>query len=147
MNPVEEREVSDSPYRFEGGDAAIIAQVQKEPERERGEIIEVDSSESEEDKLEEKGVTISKVMKMCEDLECLSLCYGSADTSLTLTRELHQFHIHFTRGIENFSAKENFRRIIKVSHFYLIFSWNKNYTKLNILIEFYQSFQAHTGFH
>jgi len=97
LNPVEEREVSDSPYRFEGGDAEIIAQVQKELERERGEIIEVDSSESEEDELEEKGATISKVMKMCKDLECLSLHYGSADTSLTLTRELHQFCIHLRR--------------------------------------------------
>jgi len=32
----------------------------------------------------------------------------------------------YTGGIENFSAKENFRKILKVSHFYSGFSPNKN---------------------
>jgi len=31
-----------------------------------------------------------------------------------------------TGGIERFSAKENFQKILKVSHFYLGFSANKN---------------------
>ena len=35
-----------------------------------------------------------------------------------------------TRDIEKFSVKENFRKILMVSHFYLEFSWNKNHDKI-----------------
>ena len=35
-----------------------------------------------------------------------------------------------TGGIEKFSSKENFRKILKVSHFYLGFSWNENYNNI-----------------
>jgi len=37
----------------------------------------------------------------------------------------------YTRDIEKFSAKENFRKILKVSHFYLVFLWNENNDKMN----------------
>jgi len=33
---------------------------------------------------------------------------------------------HCTGGVEKFSAKENIRKMLKVSHFYLVFSSNKN---------------------
>jgi len=36
-----------------------------------------------------------------------------------------------TGDIEKFSVKENFRKILNVSHFYLEFSCNKNYDKIN----------------
>ena len=35
-----------------------------------------------------------------------------------------------TGDIEKFSVKENFRKILKVSHFYLEFSCNKNHDKI-----------------
>jgi len=35
-----------------------------------------------------------------------------------------------TGGIERFSTMENFRKILKVSHFYLEFSWNENHNKI-----------------
>ena len=47
-----------------------------------------------------------------------------------------------TRGIEKFSVKEYFLKILKVSYFHLRSSLNKTIWKLNILIEFYQSFQG-----
>jgi len=45
-----------------------------------------------------------------------------------------------TRGIEIFSAKENFRKILKVSHLYLDFHQTKTIMKLNILKGFHQNF-------
>jgi len=35
-----------------------------------------------------------------------------------------------TGGIKKFSDEENFRKILKASHFYLGFSWNENYNKI-----------------
>jgi len=45
INPVEEREIGDSPYRFEGGDAEIVAVVQHEMAVARGDVIELEDSE------------------------------------------------------------------------------------------------------
>jgi len=48
--------------------------------------------------------------------------------------ELHKilvaFTALFTGGIEKFSAKENLRKILKVSHLYLSFSSNKNHNEI-----------------
>ena len=50
VNPIEEQEVGNSPYRFEGGDAEIIAEVRNEMAVARGKVIEVDlDSENEGD--------------------------------------------------------------------------------------------------
>jgi len=35
-----------------------------------------------------------------------------------------------TGSIEEFSVNKNIRKILKVSHFYLEFSWNENYNKI-----------------
>jgi len=40
------------------------------------------------------------------------------------------YSVTFTGGIEKFSAKENFGKILKVSHFYLGFSWNEGHNKI-----------------
>lgn len=42
LDPKEEREVGDSPYEFEGGDRAIVGEVQHEMAVASGEAIEVD---------------------------------------------------------------------------------------------------------
>ena len=49
VNPIEEHEVGDSPYRFEGGDAEIVAEVQHEMAVAQGEIIELDDKDDDED--------------------------------------------------------------------------------------------------
>jgi len=45
VNPVEEWEIGDSPYRFEGGDAKIVAVVQHEMAVARGDVIKLEDSE------------------------------------------------------------------------------------------------------
>ena len=53
LNPIEEREVSDSEYRFEGGEDEIVDQVNHEMALKRGEIEEIESDDEEEDEQEE----------------------------------------------------------------------------------------------
>ncbi|KIJ47446.1 hypothetical protein M422DRAFT_248844, partial [Sphaerobolus stellatus SS14] len=48
LNPVLEREIGDSCYRFEGGDQEIVEQVKHEMAIQSGEVIEVDSDSEEE---------------------------------------------------------------------------------------------------
>jgi len=43
----------------------------------------------------------------------------------------------YTGSIERFSAKESIRKILKVSHFYLAFSPNKNNIETKILNGFH----------
>ena len=54
-------------------------------------------------------------------------------------------NIAITGGITKFSAKENFRNILKVSHFYLAFSLDENHDEIehyhSILSEFLLSFR------
>jgi len=40
------------------------------------------------------------------------------------------FSKYNTGGIEAFLSKENLRKILKVSHFYFKFSWNRNHNKI-----------------
>ena len=49
VNPIEECEVGDSPYRIEGGDAEIVAEVQHEMVVAQGEIIELDDEDDDKD--------------------------------------------------------------------------------------------------
>ncbi|KIJ26213.1 hypothetical protein M422DRAFT_55619 [Sphaerobolus stellatus SS14] len=49
LNPVEETEIGMSQYRFDGGDAEIVATVQHEMAVQNGETIEIDSDEEEEE--------------------------------------------------------------------------------------------------
>ena len=53
LNPIEEREVGNSEYRFEGGKNEIVDQVNHEMALKRGEIEEIESDDEEEDEQEE----------------------------------------------------------------------------------------------
>ena len=95
LNPIEETVIGESPYQFEGGDEEIVAKVKYDMAVEKGEIIVVDSDESEdEEEAVDNGATAQEVVKMCEDLEGLCIRYGSAETSLTLANNLRKFRIH-----------------------------------------------------
>jgi len=74
---------------------------------------------------------------------CFKISY-----SLCLRKFWHIFSD--TGGIERFSAQETFRKILKVSHFYLAFSLDENYDEIehshSILSEFPDSYRDLSSF-
>ena len=90
VNPVEECEIGDSLYRFEGGDAEIVAVVQHEMAVARGDVIELEDSEDDSED-DEDVPTRGEVVKLCEVLEKACLSYGDADFSLELPHQLHKY--------------------------------------------------------
>jgi len=83
VDPIEEWEIGDSPYRYEGGDAEIIEEVQYEIAVEQGDIIKVDSDEDSDDE-EGPSMTNAKVISLCEQLKAVCIAKGDPDTSLVL---------------------------------------------------------------
>jgi hypothetical protein len=90
LNLIEEREIGDSPYRFEGRDAEIVAQVTWEQAIECGELIEIDDSESK-DKGPDLEMSNREVMKLCEQLEQMCLKYAYHKENRELSAQLHRF--------------------------------------------------------
>lgn len=85
LDPIEEREISDSEYRFEGGDNDIVDQVNHEMAVKKGEIVEIEEEEE-----AEADVGIGEIIQMCEQVARLSHKYGDVETSLDLSRNLRQ---------------------------------------------------------
>lgn len=94
LNPIEDQEIGDSMYRFEGGDDEIVATVQRELEMEAGDIMEVDESD---DEAEEKELTTKQVMELCQQMETLCIKHGSFGDSLGLAKHLRQYRIHLNQ--------------------------------------------------
>lgn len=88
VDPIEEREIGDSPYRYEGGDAEIVEEVQSKMAVERGDIIKVDSDEDSDE--EDPSMTNAEVISLCEQLEAVCIAKGDPDTSLVLMGSLHK---------------------------------------------------------
>ena len=89
IDPVEECKIGDSLYRFEDGDAEIVAVVQHEMAVARGDVIELKDSE---DDAEDVDVpTQGEVIKLCEVLEKACLSYGDVDFSLELPHQLCKY--------------------------------------------------------
>ena len=97
VDPVEEREVGDSPYRFEGGDDEIMAEVRREMAIAQGDIIEVDDSDLDSEEDMEDVPSRGEVIKLCEVLEKVCLRYGDADFSLELPRQLRKYRTKLRR--------------------------------------------------
>ena len=96
LDPVEEQEIGDSMYRFEGGDAEIITTVQRELEFKAGDVMEVDEYDDDaEDEAEE--LTTKEVMDLCQQMESLCIKHGSFDDSLGLAKHLRQYRIHLNQ--------------------------------------------------
>ena len=95
LDPVEEREIGDSAYRFKGGDDEIVATVQKEFETTAGDVMEVDESDDEEEGEEE--LTTKQVMEMCQQMEGLCIKHGSFKGSLDLAKHIRRYRIHLTK--------------------------------------------------
>ena len=92
VNPIEECKVGDSPYRFEGGDAKIMAKVWYEMAVARGEVIELDDLDSEDEGDDiDAHPSRQEVIKLCEELEKACFRYGGEDFSLELPHQLHKY--------------------------------------------------------
>jgi hypothetical protein len=98
VNPIEEREVGDSPYRFEGGDAEIVAEVRHEMAVARGEIIELDDEDDDEDDDDNDFLPRREVMELCALLEKTCIRYGDLDTSLELPCHLRRYRAQLQRN-------------------------------------------------
>jgi hypothetical protein len=90
LNPIEEREIGDSLYCFEGGDAEIVAQVTWEQAIEHGELMEIDDSESK-DEGPDLEMSNREVMKLCEQLEQMCLKYRHHKENRELSAQLCRF--------------------------------------------------------
>ncbi|KAG6887314.1 hypothetical protein C0995_016220 [Termitomyces sp. Mi166 len=91
LNPVEETEDSDSAYRFEGGDAEIIATVQQEMAEQREEVLEIEESDDEEKADPYSDCSIAELIALTEKLKWQSLKYADADFPLELPQQLQRF--------------------------------------------------------
>src|SRR5882672_11288265 len=75
LDPAEEKEVVESPYQFEGGDAEIVAEVHHQMAVDQCDIVDVDS-EDEHEAEEEIEVSITGIIECCHKLKGLCLKYG-----------------------------------------------------------------------
>ena len=95
VNPAEEQEIGDSPYKFEGGDAEIVAEVRHEMAVERGEII--DDKDESDDEDDADVPSRQEVMRHCEILEKVCFRYGGEEFSLELPRQLRKYRAELLR--------------------------------------------------
>ncbi|KIJ49862.1 hypothetical protein M422DRAFT_246227 [Sphaerobolus stellatus SS14] len=104
LDPVEEQEIGDSPFVFEGGDKEITEKVKYDLAVERGEIIEVeDDSEEEEDA--EEIMSIKEVKRLCEIIEQECVRYALPEVGLELAGHLRRFWGHLQR-VEDENARQ-----------------------------------------
>jgi hypothetical protein len=83
LNPIEEHEIGNSPYSFEGGDEEIMATVQDKIRIASGETMEADSDSGEEEG--DAGgdkIRLNEAIEWCEKLEQVCLTFGTPDTPL-----------------------------------------------------------------
>ncbi|KAG5338723.1 hypothetical protein C0989_006431 [Termitomyces sp. Mn162] len=78
LDPMEEREDLDLVHRFDGGDAEIIATVQCEMAEQRGEVLEIEESDEEEE-VDHSDCSIAELLALTEKLEWQSLKYADVD--------------------------------------------------------------------
>jgi hypothetical protein len=92
VDPIKEHEIGDSPYRFEGGDMEIVAEVQREMTITWGEIIELNDldNDSDEDNNDKYHLPHREV-NLCVLLEKACINYGDLNSSLELPHYLHSY--------------------------------------------------------
>jgi hypothetical protein len=90
LDPVEEREVGDSPYLFEGGDEEIAAQVCREQAED---AIEIDSDDEEEP---EPDLTAAEMLQHARLLEIACLSSG-VESSFEVLQVLRRFRVQLTK--------------------------------------------------
>jgi hypothetical protein len=94
VDPIEEHEIGDLPYRFEGGDLEIVAEVWHEMAVARGEIIKLDDSDNDsDDDNNDKYLPRREVINLCALLEKACINYGDLSSSLELPHHLHRYRV------------------------------------------------------
>jgi hypothetical protein len=88
---IEEHKVGDSPYRFERGDAEIVAEVLHEMAVIRGEVIKLDDEDDEDDLEDKDFLPCDEVINLCALLEKASIRYGDNDIALELQHHLCRY--------------------------------------------------------
>jgi hypothetical protein len=101
LDPPEEQ-YADEGHQFTGDDD-IVAYVRHEEAVARGEVIEVDDSDDEEESSPEMGST--DVLKLCATLEKVCLTKGDPTQSMELSQALWVFRGHLQRE-ELFNARQ-----------------------------------------
>jgi hypothetical protein len=96
LNPIEEKEIGESSYRFKGGDDEIVDRVNYEIAVKHGEIVEIEDDEDDGD--DAPDFTITEVICLCETMERLTLIHGDPESSLRLTEGLRKFRIHLRKA-------------------------------------------------
>ena len=91
VDPVEEHEVGDSPYTFEGGDAEIVAEVLYEMAVTWGEVIELDDDNDDKGDEDKDFLPRGEVINLCALLEKACIGYGDNDISLELQHHLRRY--------------------------------------------------------
>lgn len=92
----EKKTAGDSLYDVANPDHDIVAQVQHEIAVRKGEVIEIEDEDSD-DEDDFLNVSRSDTIKLCDQLEKLSLKYGNSSTSLELSKQLRQFRVFLRR--------------------------------------------------
>ena len=91
VDPIEECEIGDSLYRFEGGDAKIVAEFLHEMAVTQSEIIELDDEDDDEDDEDKDFLACHKVINLCTLLKKACIRYGDLDSSLELLHHLCRY--------------------------------------------------------
>ncbi|KIK76074.1 hypothetical protein PAXRUDRAFT_170975 [Paxillus rubicundulus Ve08.2h10] len=96
LEPSEEAEIGDS-LEFEGGDETIVAVVSWEMAERKGEVIEVEESDDNDDA--EPEISRMDTLNLCQQLEAACLQHGevSSPVSLDLMRNIQLFRAHLRR--------------------------------------------------
>ena len=103
LNPIEEREVGDSVTMFPGGDEDIVAQVNYEMAVKRGEVVEIEDDD--EDEEDTPNFTLTEMIKICETMEELTLAYGNPELRLGLSQGLRKFRVDLQK-MQNATASQ-----------------------------------------
>ena len=95
LNPVEEREISESEFRFPGGDAKIIAKVIREFQP-RGDVEAENEGEESDREQEDTALSLGEGMELCERLEKLCVVHSEACgvSTLLLQQQLRKLRAH-----------------------------------------------------
>lgn len=107
LNPIEEKEVGDSPYRFSGGDEEIISTVLKGTSKTAQED-ELDEAEEDIDDKEPDIPSAREGVKLCEQLEQLCLAHSDASgvSTLDLQTQLRRLRRHLHR-VDSLSRRQS----------------------------------------
>jgi hypothetical protein len=96
LNPIQEHEVSDSPYRFPGRDDEILAEAVKEAQLGQVPVVEMDEDSSDESS-PEVDFSFREGAELCERLK--KACVVHSDTEgvsvLKLQKQLQKLRSHF----------------------------------------------------